>query len=134
MKAPASKIFEVMADAKGLEKWWTKKSSGKPEVGSKYELDFGPGYIWQAAVSKYEPGKKFELTMGTSDPDWEGTRVGFEVEEKKGNSQVRFYHTGWSSANEHYRISTYCWAMYLRLAKRYAEKGETVPNEKRLDA
>ncbi|MCH8956850.1 SRPBCC domain-containing protein, partial [candidate division KSB1 bacterium] len=36
-------------------------------------------------------------------------------------------------ANEHYRVSCYCWAMYLRLLKRYVEHGETVPYEDRLD-
>jgi hypothetical protein len=33
----------------------------------------------------------------------------------------------------HYRTSSFCWAMYLRLLKRYVEHGEVVPYEKRLD-
>ena len=37
-------------------------------------------------------------------------------------------------ANEHWRISCYCWAMYLRLIRRYLEYGETIPYESRLDA
>ena len=122
-----------MATSGGLEKWWTKKSSGKPVVGEEYALGFGPDYNWKAIVSKYVPGKEFELQMTTSDPDWEGTRVGFQVNEKQGVSQVKFYHQGWPSVNEHYRISTYCWAMYLRVLKRWLEKGEEVPYESRLN-
>ncbi len=34
---------------------------------------------------------------------------------------------------EHYRISCYCWAMYLRILKRYLEHGETVQYARRLD-
>jgi Activator of Hsp90 ATPase homolog 1-like protein len=30
------------------------------------------------------------------------------------------------------KISSYCWAMYLRILKRYVEFGEEVPYEKRL--
>ena len=54
--------------------------------------------------------------------------------EKDGVTQVRFHHVGWPEPSEHYRISCFCWAMYLRLLKRYVEKGERVPYEARLDA
>jgi hypothetical protein len=47
-------------------------------------------------------------------------------------AQVRFHHLGWPEANEHYRISCFCWAMYLRIMKRNLEYGETVPYERRL--
>ncbi|MBI3448600.1 MAG: hypothetical protein HY049_06775 [Acidobacteria bacterium] len=46
---------------------------------------------------------------------------------------MRFHHTGWPTANEHWRVSCYCWAMYLRLMRRFIEHGETVPYEDRLD-
>ncbi len=55
-----------------------------------------------------------------------------EHEQRGEVTQVRFEHTGWPVANDHYRISNYCWAMYLRLLKRYVEAGEVVPYEKRL--
>jgi hypothetical protein len=37
-------------------------------------------------------------------------------------------------ANEHWRISCYWWAMYLRVLRRYLEHGESVAYEDRLDA
>ena len=46
---------------------------------------------------------------------------------------VRFRHAGWPSENAHYFTSCYCWAMYLRILKRFVEHGETVPYESRLD-
>ena len=30
---------------------------------------------------------------------------------------VRFHHCGWLTANEHFRISNHCWAMYLRILR-----------------
>jgi hypothetical protein len=72
--------------------------------------------------------------MHDSHPDWDGTRVGCELTtESPGLTRGRFYHTGWPEDNEHWRVSCYCWAMYLRLLRRYLEAGELVPYEKRLE-
>jgi hypothetical protein len=35
--------------------------------------------------------------------------------------------------DDEFRRSSYCWAMYLRILRRYLEHGETVPYERRLD-
>jgi hypothetical protein len=68
-----------------------------------------------------------------ANPNWKGTRVGFCLHGEQ-TTNVRFYHTGWPMANEHWRISCYCRAMYLRILRRYLEHGESVPYETRLDA
>ena len=49
------------------------------------------------------------------------------------STRVRFYHTGWPTENEHWRVSCYCWPMYLRIMRRNLEHGETVLYENRLD-
>jgi hypothetical protein len=48
--------------------------------------------------------------------------------------RATFAHRGWPEANDHYRTSSFCWAMYLRLMKRHLETGEQVPYAIRLDA
>jgi hypothetical protein len=95
-------------------------------------LDFGPEYRWGAVVTKAEPGRAFELRMTRADPDWLGTLVGFELEPGKWGTNVLFYHRGWPDANAHYRISCHCWALYLRIMRRYLEHGESVPYAERL--
>ena len=131
--ASAQKVFETIATPAGLDTWWTKRSKGEPKQGETYELWFGPEYDWRAVVSKVVPNSEFELKMTRSDNDWTGTRVGFQLQEKNGVTHVKFYHSGWPESNEHYRISCFCWAMYLRLLRRYVEFGEVVEYEKRLD-
>jgi len=133
IRAPARKVFDAISTAAGLDTWWTKSCSGQPEDGAIYELGFGPGYDWRAQVSRFNPSREFELRLSSAQQDWQGTRVGFELEEKDGTTQVRFHHAGWKESNEHYKVSCYCWAMYLRLLKRYLEHGEVVPYENRLD-
>jgi uncharacterized protein YndB with AHSA1/START domain len=134
IKASQQKVFQAVSAPENLDVWWTKRSSGKPAEGGEYELWFGSGYDWRAEVSRCVPDVEFELKMTRADKDWEGTRVGFELQEKEGVTEVRFHHLGWPDQNEHYRISCYCWAMYLRLLKRYIEHGEAIPYEDRLDA
>ncbi|MEK6300855.1 MAG: SRPBCC domain-containing protein [Acidobacteriota bacterium] len=131
INASPNKVFQAISTPAGLDTWWTKRSHGEPTEGSEYELWFGPEYDWRAVVSRCVPDTEFELELTSAHDDWRGTRVGFLLEEKDGMTQVRFHHSGWPEANDHYRGSCYCWAMYLRLLRRYVETGETVPYEDR---
>jgi len=130
--AEPARVFRSVSEPALLDEWWTLRSTGHASVGSNYDLDFGPGFHWAAKVTKSEPGSAFELRMTTSDADWQGTLVGFELEPSGSGTLVRFYHRGWPEANAHYRISCHCWALYLRILRRHIEHGESVPYDQRL--
>ena len=105
-----------------------------------------PGFVHHSDISddifksaaeesvKYVIDKEFELIITDAHVDWIDTKVGFLLNNKNNVTEVHFYHKGWPQNNEHYRISCYCWAMYLRILKRYLEYGEQVPYENRLNA
>jgi uncharacterized protein YndB with AHSA1/START domain len=131
IEAPVAKVFEGISSPALLDEWWTNKCKGVPKTGEEYELWFTPQYIWQATVTKCVPNKEFELIVHDSDIDWDGTKVGFIVQEKGTGTKLQFYHSHWKEANEHFRISSFCWATYLRILKRFLEKGERVPYEQR---
>lgn len=131
--APAERVFEAVSDPSGLDQWWTKRSTGEARAGAEYQLWFGPEYDWRAVVSHCAPPVKFELRMVGADAEWLGTRVGFLLQEDRSVTQVRFHHAGWPEPSEHFRISTFCWAMYLRVLRRYLEHGDRVPYEQRLE-
>jgi uncharacterized protein YndB with AHSA1/START domain len=133
IKASPQQVYAAISTPQGLNAWWTKRSAGGATVGAEWELWFGATFDWQARVTRATAPAEFELQMTTADPDWVGTRVGFHLQPAGDGSQVKFYHTGWPTPNEHWRISCYCWAMYLRILRRYLEHGETVPYEQRLD-
>lgn len=132
--APASRVFEAVSTPAGLDRWWANAASGEPQVGREFALDFGPAYQWRARVTACEPDNVFELEIVDAMDDWVGTRVRFDLSETNGATQVRFAHRFWPGVTEHYRVSSFCWAMYLRLMKRSVEHGEVVPYEHRLDA
>ena len=133
IKAPLDRVFRAVSTPEGLDTWWTKRSAGNPQEGAEYELWFGPAYDWRAKVTRLVADCEFELEMVRADSDWLGTRVGLRLEPREGATWVRFSHTGWPSANDHFRVSCHCWAMYLRILRRYLEFGESVPYEERLD-
>src|SRR5688500_15697539 len=58
---PRACVYEDVRSPDILDQWWTLQSSGSPEVGTSYELDFGSGYSWKAEVTKAEPKSSFEL-------------------------------------------------------------------------
>jgi uncharacterized protein YndB with AHSA1/START domain len=133
INAAVEKVFEAISTPKGLDIWWCKETVGKPTTGEMYQLYFGDEYHWQAVVSRCIPNYEFELTMTKSDEDWMNSKVGFSLAGKKEITDIQFYHTGWKEDNDHFRISNYCWAMYLRILKRNLEFGEEVAYDDRLN-
>lgn len=133
VNAPADSVFDAIATPMGLDSWWTRRSSGTPETGSEYALDFGSGFEWRAVVTRCRPSEEFAFEMTFADDDWIDSRIEFKLDERNGATQVQFCHAGWPEVNSHYRTSSFCWAMYLRLMKRAVEIGEVVPYERRLE-
>ena len=131
--ALAAKVFGAISMPEGLDAWWTLRSAGKPALKSEFQLYFGPQYDWRAVVSCCELNAEFEFQMTKSMPEWEGTRVGFHLTQHDETTHVRFHHLGWPQASDHFRTTAFCWAMYLRLLKRYVEHGGIVPYDRRLD-
>lgn len=133
IKAPRKQVFDAISTPAGLNSWWTKTCSGEPVTNNEYELGFGPNYDWRGRVLLCMPDSDFELQLFVADQDWQDTRLVFHLSEKDGVTEVDFHHLSWPTENEHFRISCYCWAMYLRLLKRYVELGEVVPYDDRLE-
>lgn len=134
IRVAPQRVFEAVTQPSLLDQWWTLRSVGQPVVGSTYELDFGPDYLWRAEVTVAVPGVAFELRMTKADLDWDDTRVSFEFVPSEMGTTVRFQHRGWPEINEHYRVTCHCWALYFRILRRHLELGEVVPYERRLDA
>ncbi len=132
IKAPVERVFAAISTPAGLDQWWTRSSAGMSEHGALLALCFGTSFNWHARVTAYQRNVTFELQMVEADADWTGTRVRFELGERDSRTWLRFSHVGWPHDNEHYRISSHCWAMYLRVLRRFLEHGETVSYDDRL--
>ena len=133
IRADTVTVFKSIAMPAGLDRWWTLTSAGQPLLGTCFDLDFGPDYQWRAQVKDVEVPYRFTLELTKASNDWMGTSVSFGLEELQGGTRVRFRHVGWREVTDHYATTSFCWAMYLRILRRFLENGEFVPYERRLE-
>ncbi len=122
-----SLIFDAMTTPSGLDRWWTLESAGKPILHSDYRFYFSEAFDWRATVTLVEIAKSIDWKMTEADIDWTGTSFGFRLKTLSDKTLVEFYHKDWKKTNEHFRRTSFCWAMYLYLLKRYLEYGEIIP-------
>ena len=131
IKASIIEVFDAVSIPEHLNNWWTLKSSGKPEMGATYNLNFTDEYDWYSQVSVCKPVDSFHLKMTKSDKDWDPTTFGFDLEEKDNGTYLKFFHVNWPENNDHLKHSSFCWAMLLNGLKNYLEKGIIIPFEER---
>ena len=120
-------VFDAVSLPQHLDNWWTLKSSGKPELQAEYNLNFTDQYKWFCKVSKVNPNESFHLKMIKSNDDWNPTTFGFDLEEVKNGTLLKFSHVNWLKENHHFKHSSFCWALLLNGLKNYLEKGGIIP-------
>lgn len=134
IRADISDVFSAISTPSGLDSWWTTHSSGRAEPGTEFVLYFDPKHDWRAVVSEAEQNRLFELKFTVAGYDWIGTRVRFELRQHDSSTRLRFSHLGWNDTTDHFRVTSFCWAGYLRLLKRSLELNEVLPPNQRYDA
>jgi uncharacterized protein YndB with AHSA1/START domain len=134
IQARCERVFDFLVSPAGLAAWWTKRGEGRPGAGERYRLWFGPDHDWAGVIRVYRPPTEVEWEITEADADWRGTRVGFRLEADGDGTRAQFHHAGWAEPNAHFRTSSFCWAMYLRILRRHLELGEVAAYEDRLSA
>lgn len=125
------KVFKAVSSPKHLNNWWTKKCTAEQKLGGVYNLYFTDKYNWFGEVVVFEPNTSFSIKMTNADEDWDATSFGFDLEAQENRTLVKFAHTGWQYRNNHFRKTSFCWAMLLNGLKDYLEKGTIVPFNER---
>lgn len=131
IRSTVDQVFQALTGAEHINQWWTLECHGLAEINEEFRFYFSPEYDWTAKVTHVIANKALEWKMLKADNDWTPTSFGFELFQLEEMTRVEFYHKDWTSTNEHFRKTSYCWAMYLNLLKRYVEMNEVVPFEKR---
>ncbi len=123
VEAPAKAVFEMLTSPDGLCQWWTSKASGEPVLGATYQFYFSEAYDWRASVIAIDAPHLISWQMEKADEDWLPTQLHFQLEtSKEGTTTVRFQHSRWENVNDHYRRTSFCWAMYFDKLRRIVEE------------
>ncbi|MBM4186409.1 MAG: SRPBCC domain-containing protein [Gemmatimonadetes bacterium] len=135
IEAPIARVFEYFSTPEGLDAWWTHTADAEPRLGGRYRFGFDADHQWAGVTRTFEAPHaiEWEMTETAPMPDWRGTRVGARLHPDGDRTRLHFYHRGWEGATQHCRISSFCWATYLRLLARHAARGWFVPYEQRND-
>lgn len=131
IRAAPSVIFDAISRPQGLDAWWTKRCEGEPRAGSMYCFHFSEAFEWTAEVTGVDPGRLIEWYFTDAEPDWTGTRLRIELIPEGAQTWISFEHEDWQDDNAHFRHTSFCWAQYLRLLRRWVEDGTSVPYEER---
>ncbi len=131
IKGSKQSVFNAISIPSELENWWPLRCSGELSIGGSYNFYFGPKYDWYGEVVKVELNRTLHIKMTTADDDWLPTTFGFDLEPKKGSTKLMFFHKNWPSCNDHFKHSSFCWALLLQGLKEYVESGIIIPFEKR---
>jgi len=126
IKSAPAKVYDAVTIQEGLAGWWSKQTTAKPEVGHVNVFLFGK-FRNEMEVVKLVPGKRVEWKILNSIDEWIGTTVSFDLEEKDGNTLLRFAHADWRAVTDTFAGCTYDWARFLQSLKLLCETGVGTP-------
>lgn len=127
IKTTPEKVYEAVTTQEGIASWWCKNTTAKPEVGFMNVFAFGD-IRNEMKVTELVPGKKSEWKCIDSIEEWIGTRISFELEEKNGNTLLRFTHADWKAPTDLFADCNYQWALFMKSLKTYCETGSGSPS------
>lgn len=132
IKKPAAEVYEALTTAKGLSRVWTNELSvDDNKVNAVNQFQFGSDDVTKMQVVELVHAKRVEWYCTDSDPEWVGTSVSFDLEERNEKTYVTFRHTNWKNVTPFYRSCNYNWAMFLYSLKCYCEDGTGLPYQER---
>lgn len=131
IKAPIEKVYEALVTQNGLGRTWTTKLIVKPELNFVNEFYFDDEDATQMKVIELTENKRIVWECISSDPEWIGTSISFDLSEKDGVTSVVLRHEKWRKLTEYYRWCNYNWAMFLLSLKEYCENGTGTPYQER---
>jgi uncharacterized protein YndB with AHSA1/START domain len=131
VKAPIADVFRALTTAEGLAAVWTDDLSVVPSQGAVNTFKFGNGKSDKMKVAELTPNKRVVWDCIDSDPEWIGTEISFELEDRGGSVAVTLKQDKWRAVTEFYRSCNYNWGIFLLSLKGYCEDGKGVPYQDR---
>lgn len=131
LNVPKTKVYKALTTEQGLSETWTRQCDIKTETGAVHEFGFGDEDPTRFEIRELIQDQKITWHCVESDPEWIGTSVSFELEEKNGKTTVTLRHSDWREITDFYRWCNYNWSFFLYSLKQYCEEGKGIPFQER---
>jgi uncharacterized protein YndB with AHSA1/START domain len=119
-------LYEALTTRQGIGGWWTPDVKAEPKVGTLNKLSFlGTTLVFR--VDKLEPARHVAWSSVEVPPQWENTQILFDITPGDDTVNLKFRHTGFTSPDGDFGITSYSWAQYVRSIKLLLESGEGEP-------
>ncbi|MBO9153360.1 SRPBCC domain-containing protein [Chitinophaga sp. GCM10012297] len=126
IKTSPEKVYQAVTTQEGIASWWCKQTTAKPELGFMNIFTFGT-FRNEMKVAELSDNKRTEWECIQSIEEWMGTRISFDLEERNGNTLLRFTHGGWKAATDMFAVCNYDWARFISSLKTFCETGTGEP-------
>lgn len=127
IKSSPEKVYKALTSTEGLGGWWTLEAKTDEQVDGIAEFKFGDRYHNKMKMLKLVPNKTVEWECIKGDKEWIGTTFLFDLEEKEGDTILKFTHGNWKEETKFFASCNYNWGYYLRSLKLYCETGSGTP-------
>ena len=127
IKAQPDKVYKETTTTGGFRGWWTVEAKAEEQVGGIAEFIFGKQYHIKMRITDLETNKKVEWECIEGDKEWISTTFHFYLEEKDGDTILKFSHNNWREETDFFASCNYHWGYYLRSIKLYCETGKGTP-------
>jgi uncharacterized protein YndB with AHSA1/START domain len=131
VKAPIEQVFAALTTQPGLAAVWTDHLDVAPELGAVNSFHFGDGKPDKMKLAELIPNKRVLWHCMDSDPQWIGTEISFDLEQRQGKVAVTLKQDKWRAVTEFYRFCNYNWGIFLLSLKEYCEDGRGMPYQDR---
>ena len=125
VKADKGSVLNALDNIDGLSKWWTSTTEGNAAVGETIGFRFGE-HVTEARVDEVSEAR-VAWTVERSNPDWDDTKITFDLVEDDGKTLVRFGHREWKEANPFLEHCSMKWATFLLSLRDFVESGKGRP-------
>lgn len=139
--APVSKVYEAVASAEGLGRWWTPHTCEQTEDGLVLMHSPGPDHgDVKMKVLELAPNRRVEWEIVSQHPGqspasaWTGTHIAFDIETRDNPGRWRgiesraprmtvleFRHSGWNEDSDFFGFCNYAWGVTLFMLAQWCE-------------
>jgi hypothetical protein len=122
--APPGQIYPLFASAQGFSQWWAadaRERDGGVDLGF---FKRTTNYRLQLASAKSPLHAEWRCVAG---PEWNGTRLMFDLTRQDSKTLVRFTHADWKDETDYFVACTTTWGALMFHLKTAAEGKEPGP-------